>query len=230
MPVKSYGVTTHMNNARHRHIVYAEITRDSRAVRQEFVHVFDKKNQAFAGQMGEALSYWLDQYSSAQSDERKIKVFALAYTAISLHISSMKLFLSGQQVAAGNLMRQVLETIALTYLCTDKGLTFLQRFHDGKYSTNRAIADAKRHSVRLNISKTAMSKLEFAQRFYSKFSHPTVMTVGTLESFEGEGIYLGAAYDPGKHRDYEVEIDNRLKLATLFVGFLRSVHQNLDAS
>lgn len=219
-----------MNIAAHRRIVHAEITRESRAVRQEFVRTFDEQSQAFAEQMGEALSYWLDLYSLAQDNERQMKVLALAYTAISLHISSMKLFLSGHQVAAGNLMRQVLETIALTYLCTDRNLPFFKRFDEGKYSTTKAISDAKRHAERLNLSKAAISKLESAQKFYSKFSHPTVMTVGTLESFTGEGIYLGAAYDQGKHKHYEVEVSNRLKLAKLFVGFLKSVHRNLDAS
>lgn len=219
-----------MNSADHRRRILAEITRESRAVRQEFVRAFDAETLAFANQMGDALSNWLALYSSAQGDERKMKVLALAYTAISLHVSSMKLFLSGHQVAAGNLMRQVLETIALTYLCTDKNLPFLERFDDGKYSTKNAIVDAKRHARRLNLSKAAISKLESAQKFYSKFSHPTVMTVGTLESFSGEGIYLGATYDQGKHKHYKVEVSNRLKLANLFVGFLQSVHRNLDAS
>ncbi|MHB1283373.1 MAG: hypothetical protein ACYCZI_05775 [Metallibacterium scheffleri] len=219
-----------MKIAAHRRMVYAEITRENRAVRQEFVRAFDVENRAFADQMGEALSYWFGLYSSAQGDERQMKVLALAYTAISLHINSMKLFLSGQQVAAGNLMRQVLETVALTYLCTDRKMLFLERFDEGRYSTSKAIADAKRHAERLKLSKAAISKLELAQKFYSKFSHPTVMTVGTLESFSGEGIYLGAAYDHGKHKHYEVEVSNRLKLAKLFVGFLMSVNRNLDAT
>lgn len=219
-----------MNVAAYRREVHAEITRESRAVRHEFIRAFSAEAQAFADHMGEALSKWQDLYSSAQGNERRMKVLALAYTAMSLHISSMKLFLSGQQVAAGNLMRQVLETIALTYLCTDRNLTVLERFDDSTYSTKNAIADAKRSTGRLKLSKAAISKLESAQKFYSRFSHPSKMTVGTLESFSGEGIYLGATYDHGKNKYYKMEVSNRLKLAKLFVGFLQSVHRNLDSS
>jgi hypothetical protein len=210
--------------------VHREITRESREVRQEYVRYFGKDAQEFSDQMGLALGRWLTLYQAAEGDERRLKVLALVYTAMSLHVNSMKLFMCGQQIAAGNLMRQVLEAIALTYLCTDKKLTVLERFDEGIYSTQKAIADAKRHAARLRLSVKAITKLEKAQKFYSSFSHPTKMTIGTLNDFSGAGIYLGSSYDEGKLKHYRTEISNRLGLAKQFNAFVQSIHHNLEAN
>ena len=209
--------------------IYAEITRENRSVRQEYVQAFGVEAKEFSDVMGDTLSAWLKLYESVQGDERRMKVLAIAYAAISLQIGSMKLFLSGHQIAAGNLMRQVLEAIALAFLCSGKDLGILDLFEQDKYSTSNAITDARRNAVKLNLKKTALEVLKRSQAFYSNFSHPSKMTLGTLESFTGEGIYLGATYDQGKYKHYRTEALNRLKLAKQFPGFLQAVQRNLAA-
>ncbi len=217
-----------MSTSEYQAQVLAEITRDNRAVRQNYVGVFSAEALEFSVQMGDALTKWRDFYVEAQGDERRMKVLALAYTAMSLQVGSMKLFLMGHQIASGNLMRQVLETIALTYLCSSSKLKILEDFDEGTYHTHKAIADAVHNATVLGLNKASVSKLKEAQKFYHKFSHPTKMTIGTLESFTDEGIYLGAAFDTGKLKYYKIEIANRLRLSELFVGFIQSVHRNLD--
>jgi len=209
--------------------IFAEITRESREVRQEYVRSFFEEAKQFANVMGDVMSEWLSAYESPRLDAAKKKVLALAYAAISLHVSSMKLFLAGQQVASGNVMRQALEAIAVTFLCSEKDLGVLDRFDSDEYSTKNAIRDLRTHCRRVRVKKSALGALEHAQKFYSTFSHPSKLTLGTLESFAGEGIYVGAAYDPGKLKYYRSEIANRIRLAKVFPSFLQVVLRNLNA-
>ena len=209
--------------------IYTEITRENTSVREKYVQVFGAEAQEFSDVMGDALSAWLKLWESAQENERHMRILSIAYAAISLQVTSMKLFLSGHQVAAGNLMRQVLEAIALAFLCSGKDLGIPERFEQNEYSTNKAIADAIRNADRLNLKKAALTAFKNPQIFYSKFSHPSKMTLGTLESFAGEGIYLGAAYDQGKYKHYKSEVSTRLKSAKLFPGFLQVIKRNLAA-
>lgn len=208
--------------------VLSAITRENRDVRQAYLRAFESDAKIFAEHMGSAISAWLSLYEKAQDNESRKKVLDFAYTAMSLHVNSMKLFLSGQQVAAGNLMRQVLETIALTYLATDPGLRVLERFEANQFSTKNAISNARQHAKRLRLRSGALAALESSQKFYSRFSHPSIMTIGTMTSFAGEGIYLEGAFDDGKIAHYRREVANRLKLAKLFPGFIESVRRNLD--
>ncbi len=93
--------------------------------------------------MAEAIVSWRSLDSGAEDDARLAYVSALVLTAITLNVNSLKLFISGQQVAAGNLLRQGLEAIAVALLCSSKDLDVLPRFMAGKYSTNHAIRDVK---------------------------------------------------------------------------------------
>ena len=209
--------------------VFAEVTREDRSVRQDYVRAFSTEAQEFANVMGDTLALWSDAYASIQHDEKKKKVLALVYVSLSLHVASMKLFMSGHQIAAGNVMRQVVESVALTLLCASKELNVLDRFDKDAYSAKNAIRDLKKCANRLHLKKSALLALEQSQLFYSRFSHPSKMTLGTFESFEGEGIFVGAAYDPGKLKHYKVEVANRLKLAKVCPSFLQTVLRNLAA-
>ncbi|MGU7771562.1 hypothetical protein ACV229_15430 [Burkholderia sp. MR1-5-21] len=54
-----------------------------------------------------------------QSEERKLHVAAILYGTIAQNVTSFQLFMAGHTVAAA-LYRQVLESIALTFLCSAK--------------------------------------------------------------------------------------------------------------
>lgn len=141
----------------------------------------------------------------------------------------MKLLLSGNTIAAGNIFRQVVETIALTFLCSRKGMTYLDRFEADKYSTSDSLRHVRRNAKNLGLNAAALSALEVAQKFHNKYSHPSKLTIGIYQSFGGEGIYVGAAFDPGKQLVYEKEARQRLKLAKLYPNFLQVVQHNISA-
>jgi hypothetical protein len=121
-------------------LIHQELHSDGAEVRAEYVKHFGEEIRAFTELMAKAVTTW--RHLDYGVSEREVAFVAgLANAAITLHIESMKLFLDGHFIAAGNLFRQVVETIALTLLCSNRDLGFLMRFMANQYSTNKAIRD-----------------------------------------------------------------------------------------
>jgi hypothetical protein len=132
---------------------------------------------------------------------------------LGLHINSFKLFLAGHTVAAGNLFRQVVETIALGLISSSNELDVFDRFDKDHYSARHAVRDVRRNHQRLGLNESSLKALEDAQKFYHSYSHTSKLTIGVSESFAGEGLYVGASFDEGKMPYYLKEIQGRVRLA-----------------
>lgn len=211
-----------------RETILNELTSDDSEVRSEYLKLFEADAKTFADAMAQAFMKWRTFDSEVKGNERRAHVSALVYTAITLHILSMKLFLSGQTVAAGNLFRQVIESVALALLCTGKDLDILKRFMEDKYSSTAAVRDVLRHAKKLSLKDNAVEALKNSQEFYHKFSHVTKMTIATGMSFsELGGLYVGASYDEGKVEAYTKEVRGRLSLAEVFPNFIDAVAANI---
>ncbi len=207
--------------------IFAEVTRDDPEIRADYLKHFESEAKEFSEIMARVMQTWLKEHGDAQGNEKRVQVFALVFTAIHLHIGSMKLVLSGNTVAAGNLFRQTLETIALALLCSGKDLDILDRFNNDKYSTNDAIRDVLRNIDRLGLKDDGVRALQNGQGFYHRYSHITKLTIGVAESFDGEGIYVGASFDKGKTEFYAKEIAGRLGLARVMDSFVAAVKENV---
>ena len=105
-----------------------ELTPNDAEVRAEFLKYSESKALAFCEAMSQAFPAWRTLDAMLQQDEKRGPVSQFVYAAVTLHILSFKLLLSGQTVAAGNLLRQVVETIALALLYSGKDLDILIRF------------------------------------------------------------------------------------------------------
>jgi len=99
-----------------------------------------------------------------------------------------------------------------------------------RYSSNKAIRDAIRHSEKLNVKKDALKALENSCDFYHSFSHPTWATLASQIRYsdEGSGVYVGASFDAGKIELYKREITERISLAGVFENFVQGVIQNVS--
>jgi hypothetical protein len=211
-----------------RKAIYAEITSDNAEVRAEFLKRFAPDVERFSDAMARAFGNWRMLDAEIKGDEKRAYVSALVFTAITLHIQSMKLFLSGHEVAAGNLSRQVVESIALALVCSSKELNVLDRFMEDKYSTNIAVRDALCHCDKLGINKDAAKALSETQDFYHKYSHPTHLTLAVAMPFSKPGLlYVGASFDEGKLSAYEKEVGLRVSVAEVFPGFVDGVRANV---
>jgi hypothetical protein len=211
-----------------RNKILHEILSDDAEVRSEYVKHFEGQAQAFAEYMSQAFMAWRALDKRTTEGEKLAYISALVFTAMTLHVQSMKLFFAGQLVAAGNLFRQVVEFIALALLCSHKDLPILQRFMEDKYSTNKAVRDVLAQAKNIGLIDAAVKELELAQGFYHLYSHPSKLTIANLISLpEGALLYVGASFDPGKVDIYAKEVNNRISLASVFVSFVEAVKANV---
>jgi len=209
-----------------RETIYKELTSDDSGVRAEYLKLFEAEAKVFAEAMARAVVAWRRLDNEAK-DERRGYVAALVYAAITLHVVSLKVFLSGHIVAAGNLFRQVIESIALALLCSGKELDVLDRFIADKYSSKDAARDVLRHWERLGLKPDASQPLKDAQQFYHMYSHISRLTLANLISFSERGIYVGASFDKGKVDAYKKEVSGRVNLAKVFENFVEGVEMNV---
>ena len=205
-----------------------EITTDEPEVRSSYLKRYSAKVEEFGIGMAKAILAWRDLDAGSGKEEPRAWVSALVYGSITLHIQSMRLFLSGHPIAAGNLSRQVIEGIALALLCSSKQLTVLQRFIEDKYSPNDAVRDLLRHYEKLGLRENVVNVLKAAQNFYHKYSHPTKMTIAEITSFSENKLYVGASFDEGKVSEYDKEVSGRLSLAGVFENFVEAVKFNVS--
>lgn len=207
--------------------IIAELISDEPDVRDSYLQRYAPQIEEFGSSMAYAVLAWRELDAGSEKEERRAYVSALVYCAITLHIQSMRLFLSGHLIAAGNLSRQVVEAIALALLCSSKQLTVLERFIEDKYSPNDAVRDLVRHYEKLGLRKDGVEVLRDASKFFHKFSHPTKMTIAAITSFSVEGLYVGASFDDEKVAEYDKEVTGRVSLARVFANFVEAVKRNV---
>jgi hypothetical protein len=207
--------------------VFIEVISNSDDVRAEYLAKFRDEANGFSLAMSQALTFWHKLEFAEEEAAVGSAVSSLVYSGIMLHIQSMKLFLSGCPVAAGNLSRQVIDTVALALLCSSRELDIGSRFLADSYNATDAVRDLRLHQETLKLSPGTIQCLEVCQRFYHLYSHPTKMTVASYMSYSDAGLYIGAAFDEGKLDFYAREIDCRVKLAEYFPGIVQKIRSNL---
>ncbi|MCH7777044.1 MAG: hypothetical protein IH878_10980, partial [Gemmatimonadetes bacterium] len=130
-----------------------ELTGNLDDVKQEFMAHFGADLERFIDSTAHAFLRWVKLDAASGGNEERAIVSGLVFSAITLHIISMRLFLTGYIVAAGNIQRQVLETLALALLSSCKSLDVLARFLNDTYSANNAVRDALRHADKMKVNK-----------------------------------------------------------------------------
>ena len=210
-----------------RRAILTELTSDNFEVRAEYLTCFTSDVEEFSNAMAKAFLNWQALDGDLRGNEKRAYVSALVFSATTLHILSLKLLVSGHLVAAGNLMRQVVESISLALLCSGSNLATLDRFMTGRYSTNNAVRDVLRNATNLGVNDQTLEILAKAKDFYHKYSHPSHLTIASGMAFSNKGTYVGAAFDEGKLQAYSKEIQFRLALAKVFSSFIDCVKANI---
>jgi hypothetical protein len=208
-------------------MILSEITRPNEEVGGCFLGRYEAQAKQFSDLMAQAMMDWQALTAEAERNEKIGLVANLVYAAITLHIQSMKLFLSGHIIAAGNLSRQVTEAIATALLSSGKTLSVLDRFAADKYSTQKAVAEVHKQRKLLGLKKDGVNALAQSEKFYHRYSHLSLMTIGAMTSFEGQGLYIGGSFDGAKVEQYDKEIASRVGLAEVFPNFVAAVVANV---
>lgn len=195
--------------------------------RKEFWSRYEAQINEFVDAMCEGYVKLHDVEPLIAGDEGRGVVVSLAYASLSLHLVSMKLFVSGHIIAAGALFRQVLEAIALALLTSKKDLGIRERFVNHCYSSNDAVNNLVRQSKKLGLNADAVKRVLQAQNFYHKYSHVSPFTIAAMTPFEEQGLYVGAAFDKGKLDAYQKEADGRASLAKVLPNVIEVVEMHL---
>lgn len=207
--------------------VRLELARWDIDVFEAFAERFEAEIETIASSVASAYDDWQAFDGTLQGNLHRANISALIFGALSLHTTSTKLLIWGYLVQSGNTMRQVLETVSMAFLASDPELCFLERYSEGKYSTNHAVRDVIRYADRLNLNKDSLETLRRGRDFYGQLSHPTLMTLGTLISLRGDDSYFGGSFDDAKTEMYKKELSTRVQVAGLFTNMIAGIRHNL---
>jgi hypothetical protein len=212
-----------------RELVLKDLTSQDDDARRAFDKEFGSEVPAFADAATKALEVWSQFRDPIEdTDERRVAVTAVVFTAINQNISSFKLFMYGYTVASGALFRQVLEGVSLAALCAAKSLTVLDRYLDDKYSPSKAVADLARHAETARVNAAALKTLTQQYKFYHRYAHLTRLTIAAGANFSLGGLpNVGAHFDPGKLAEYRKEIRSRVSFAKVLPNFVKGVARNV---
>ncbi len=225
-----------------------ELSQDDDKVRDRFLGEFRQEIDEFAQHMADTILRWLTLLEVIGSHKRVNEnmaafspnknaflkshedyVVAFVYSAIALHIDSMKLFLSGHLIAAGNLMRQVLESMAMALLCSSPALGVLDEFIRGHFSTQKSIPQLIKHANKLGLNQEVLKGIRGIQNLYNNYSHLSNLTLISFLSFETKAdLYIGCSFDEGKVEGYRVEVASRVAFAKVFSNFIEVVSRNIS--
>lgn len=148
-----------------------------------------------------------------------------------------KLLLSGKLAAAGNVMRQVIEGVAMAILCAaDAPLIIARKKKTGpvmgcywelawnshqSVQAHHALKQLDWNAEQLGVSRLAVDTLMRAKQIYNQFSHCGWATIASRASRDTPGlVYLGGHFDEGKLDIYRDEMVQRIGLSRVLPGML----------
>jgi len=200
------------------------------SIRHEFVGHYSDEIEEFVSLMTKAFECRsrLDKLLTKNQKGEEAYISTLLYTALHSHVVSLKLFISGLLVPAGNTQRYVLECIAMALLLSRPSIGVADKYMADKYSTTKAVRDLVRNHGALKLNRDVLKKFESSIKHYDKFSHPTRLSLIGVAPFSSNGsqIIFGGAYDPGKDFVYKEELKFKNGLAGIFPNLIQGIEQN----
>ncbi|WP_186087653.1 hypothetical protein [Burkholderia gladioli] len=216
-----------------------ELLDDDRTVRDEFAaaladelaHLVDALAPCFARLPA------LHAALGAASTTRNGLVAAFMFGVLDDLVVSTKLLLSGKAAAAGNLMRQVVEGIAISALCATDELLVIERKKqtglirarywekleegDSRTEGHRAVEQLDWNAATLGFALSAVQQLRQAKKHYNAFSHCGMLTIAGRVALEIPGqLYVGGHFDPAKLHAYRSELGSRTQLCQVLPEFM----------
>ncbi|MFM0654219.1 hypothetical protein [Paraburkholderia sediminicola] len=215
----------------------------------------------FAAHMGKALLEFcealatcfrlmttLNEIANRVETKRTALVGAFVFGVLDDILVSTKLLLTGKLPAAGNLMRQVIEGIAMSILCSSEQPLIVQhktkkkpavralyweRLHDGDPCARGflAISQLEWNAATLGVAAVAVRRLSEAKEYYNAFSHCGTATLTNRVSLEGIGtFYLGGHFDEAKLETYRAELVSRIGLCRVLPTFMEHMIASINPS
>ncbi|MEV9638898.1 hypothetical protein ABZO35_31200 [Burkholderia pseudomallei] len=162
---------------------------------------------------------------------------ALALGVLDDVVVATKLLTTGKLPAAGNVMRQAIGGLAMTFLCsTDQDLVIVARPKQGDLRGSywelvmaddrlvqgqRAVEQLGRNVATLGVNPEAVAVLAGAQRFFHPFSHCGRYTLASRAALEVPGrFHLGGHFDAAELPGYRIHLQHHIGLCSLLPPLL----------
>ncbi|MFA6012908.1 MAG: hypothetical protein WC799_23170 [Desulfobacteraceae bacterium] len=176
------------------------------------------------------------------SQENCVLFFTLQF--IQNLFSSTKLLLSGYQLASGNLLRQVIEGMAITILCSLKcnikrkvnNKKFIEFNYYRDFKADKEYARSHKAVSLLSINKDISGVTEYGEQIIklfkdhgNQYSHPNFRNTLLLipkESF-GNKMFFGNYFDPERIQDYKDELFIRIILCEKLPDLIDKLSNNI---
>ncbi len=225
--------------------IVTELFHDNLEVLNEFSVYFSKELLEFAELFSEAYKKHLELNLLVKDTDNKQKAYvsALTYLLLDNLLTSVKLFILGYEIPSGNLMRQVIESVALATLCSlrdkikitakdnkTKDIHFYTSFINRKSEAKSflALKYLEENHDKLHINKDAIDSLKKTKTFYHYFSHPGEMGLASLVSFEETcKSYICGGFDRGKSEQYKKELVQRINFCKILPNLFQSLINNV---
>lgn len=156
---------------------------------------------------------------------------------------STKLLVTGKVPASGNVMRQVVEGIAMSILCSsDRPLIVKQatkkkpavwalywellESDDPCTQGHFAISQLGWNATLLGVDAVAIERLRAAKGHFNIFSHCGKVTIASRMALEQVGTaYVGGDFDPAKLGGYRNELQQRIALCRVLPPFIERMRE-----
>jgi hypothetical protein len=224
--------------------VITEIFDDDEWVKNEFNKHFSAELLIFA----EVLAKSFQEYPKVQAlakddDEQALYVAAFTHGIFDDLITSTKLLVSGKLIPSGNLMRQALEGIAVTILCSSRTLLLIPKNTkksrtsisvkywerikeiDTRVQSHKAVAHLELNRVQLQVNQYAIDELKRGIKTYHQFSHPSIISlVARVKESETEiHQFIGGVFNDTMVPQYKSEIEQRTSLCRILPNLIELV-------
>ena len=226
-----------INPARPDEIV-KELFHDNSEVLNEFLDQFSKELLEFAELFSEAYKKYLalDHLIKDTENRQKAFVSGITYLLLDNLLTSEKLFIMGYQIPSGNLMRQVIESIALATLCSlkdkiristkKKDIHFYTSFinHKSEAKSSLALKHLEANYEKLGINVDAINAIKKSRIFYHQYSHPGELSLASTMSFKKPiKSFIGGSFDHGKIKEYKKELLQRINFCKILPNIIEGL-------
>lgn len=190
------------------------ICSDDTTTRKQFMIAFSDKIEKFVDKIFDTYHVFKKIDQKCKGDKRRSFTAAFFYNALNSLIVSFNLLISGYLVPSGNLMRHFAESLATALLVSSEELNVLERVENNQFPVHRSLdwINRKKVASKLQINKKRLEKFrQVIKNNYNDYSHASLFSLANVFYFDQNATVLGAVYDPGKKKGYEIEIEQRLR-------------------
>lgn len=213
--------------------IVQEIFHGNKEILDEFARYHSVEILKFSEKYSIAFKKYLELNRLVDKEQNQQVAYVTAFTYLLLDnlLTSLKLFVMGYTIPSGNLIRQVVESIAFTCLCALKNdikiyknkkkykkINFYKLFieNNSEAKSHLALRYLKHNAKEININEESIDSLLSFKKLYNNYSHPSKLGLATTMSFISQGkTFIGGGYDEGKSKEYKKELQFRIEFCTV---------------